>query len=91
MDEFLLKHKLSDVRKKNFRVVFRAITRYELFAQTTKRGQKAFVIDIDAITPDTLHDMWDFLENEHIYYEKYPTIYETIPENAHQNQEAKTP
>lgn len=80
LDEFLLKHKLSEVRRKNFRVVKRAILRYELYVRATKRGQKSFVLDIDNVTPDTLHDMWDFFENEHKYYEFYPAIYEQIPE-----------
>jgi len=80
LDEFLLKHKLSEVRKKNFRVVKRALLRYELFVRATKRGQKSFILDIDTVTPDTLSDIWDFLENEHRYYELYPSIYEQIPE-----------
>ncbi len=80
LDEFLLKHKLSEVRKKNFRVVKRALLRYELYVRATKRGQKSFILDIDNITPDTLHDMWDFFENEYRYYELYPAIYEQIPE-----------
>ena len=79
-DEFLLKHKLSDVRKKNFRVIKRAMMRYELFVRATQRGQKSFVLDIDEITPDILQDMWDFFENEHLYFEEYPAIYETIAE-----------
>ncbi len=80
IDDFLLKHKLSEVRKKNFRVVKRALLRYELYVRTTKRGQKSFMLDIDNITPDTLYDIWDFFENEHKYHELYPTIYEQIPE-----------
>ena len=80
LDEFLLKHKLSEVRKKNFRVICRAMMRYELFVRTTKRGQKSFTLDIDAVTADTLHDMWDFFENEYQYFENYPAIYEQIPE-----------
>ncbi|MDU1906553.1 MAG: recombinase, partial [Dysgonomonas sp.] len=80
LDEFLLKHKLSEVRKKNFRVVRRAILRYEIYVKTTKRGHKSFVLDIDNITSDTLQDMWNFFENEHKYYELYPAIYEQIPE-----------
>lgn len=80
IDDFLLKHKLSEVRKKNFRVVKRALLRYELYVRATKRGQKSFMLDIDNITPDTLHDIWDFFENEHRYYELYPAIYEQIPE-----------
>lgn len=78
--EFLIKHKLSEVRKKNFRVIHRALTRYELYVRTTKRGQKDFVLDVDTVTPETLRDMWDFFENEYRYYELYPTIYEAVPE-----------
>lgn len=79
-DEFLFKHKLSEVRKKNFRVVGRAVRRYELFVQTTKRGKKDFYLDIDEVTPDTLRDIWNFLENEYKYVELYPQIYKSIPE-----------
>lgn len=80
LDEFLLKHKVSEVRKKNFRVIRRAILRYELYVRETRRGQKNFSLEIDQITSDTLRDMWDFFENEHRYYELYPFIYEQIPE-----------
>lgn len=80
LEEFLLKHKLSEVRKKNFRVIKRALLRYELYVRATKRGQKSFILDIDNITLDTLYDMWDFFENEHKYFELYPSIYEQIPE-----------
>lgn len=78
--EFMRKHKISDVRKKNYRVVERAILRYELYIRATRRGQKEFALDVDTVTADTLRDMWDFFENEHKYYEKYPEIYEQIPE-----------
>ena len=57
--EFLVKHKLSEVRIKNFRVVQRALARYELYVRATKRGQKGFILDVDLVTPDTLRDMWD--------------------------------
>lgn len=80
LDEFLLKHKLSEVRKKNFRVVKRALLRYELYVRATKRGQKSFILDIDNITSDNLNEIWDFFENEHKYFELYPAIYEQIPE-----------
>lgn len=79
-DEFLMKHKLSEVRKKNFRVVKRALLRYELYIRETQRGQNSFILDIDNITSDTLDDMWDFFENEYRYFELYPSIYEQIPE-----------
>lgn len=80
LDEFLLKHKVSDVRKKNFRVIRRAILRYELYVRKTRRGQRNFTLEIDQITSDTLRDMWNFFENEHRYYELYPSIYAQISE-----------
>ena len=79
-DEFLEKHSLSEVRKKNFRVVKRALMRYELFVRETRRGMKDFALDINTVTKDTLADIWDFMENEHAYAEEYPEIYATIPE-----------
>ena len=51
-DEFLEKHRLSDVRKKNYRVIKRGLQRYELYVRTTKRGQKTFVLDIDKAIPE---------------------------------------
>lgn len=79
-DEFLTKHKLSEVRAKNYRVIKRGIQRYELYVRATKRGKKGFTLYIDEVTPDTLRDMWDFFENEYKYFELYPAIYESIPE-----------
>lgn len=79
-DEFLEKHKLSEVRKKNYRVVRRGLERYQVFVRMTRRGQKDFVLDVDEVTPDTLRDIWDFFENEYRYYELYPEIYEKVPE-----------
>ena len=77
-EEFLEKHKLSEVRKKNYRVVKRGLQRYELYVRTTKRGQKDFTLYIDEVTSETLRDIWDFFENEHRYCELYPAIYDAI-------------
>lgn len=79
-DEFLEKHKLSEVRKKNYRVVKRGLQRYELYVRATKRGQKKFVLNVDDVTSDMLRDIWDFFENEYVYCKEYPVIYESIPE-----------
>ena len=79
-DEFLTKHKLSEVRAKNYRVIKRGLQRYELYVRATKRGQKAFRLYVDDVTPEMLRDIWDFFENEYRYFEQYPAIYESIPE-----------
>lgn len=79
-DEFLIKHKLSEVRKKNFKVVKRVLLRYELFVQQTQRGKKDFRLDINTINPDILADLWNYMGEEYRYYDLYPSLYEQIPE-----------
>lgn len=79
-ESFLDKHKLSDVRKKNYRVVARTLKRYELYVRATKKGKKEFTLYINDVTSDILRDIWDFFENEHKYFELYPAIYKSIPE-----------
>ena len=78
--KFLVEHKLSAVRVKNFKVIQRSLSRYEMYVKTVKRGHRDFILNVDEVTADTLRDMWDFFENEHIYYEKYPKLYEAFPE-----------
>ncbi len=78
-DTFLKKHRLSEVRKRNYLVVKRALMRYELYVQKTT--DKSFILEIDEITSDTLRNIEHFLENEcHIYIE-YPEIYMMVPES----------
>ncbi len=79
-DEFLEKHSLSEVRKKNFRVVKRALMRYELFIKKTKRGMRHYKLNINEITKDTLSDIWNFMEKENEYFYEYPELYESVPE-----------
>ena len=65
-DEFLEKHRLSEVRKKNYRVIKRALQRYELYIRATQMGKEDFTLDVDRVTADTLRDIWNFLENEYL-------------------------
>lgn len=77
-DEFLLKHKLSKVRKNNYKVVYRALQRYELY--TTKTTKKEFKLTLDTTTSATLHSIEEFLKKEFAIYDEMPEIYEVIPE-----------
>ena len=77
-DEFLEKRKLSDVRKKNFRVIVRALQRYELYTQKT--AKRDFTLSLDTITPDTLRDITDFLRKENEIRKVYPEIYKECPQ-----------
>jgi integrase len=79
-EEFLTKHPLSEVRRKNFRVLFRALKRFELYIQKTERKRYNFVLEIDMVTADTLQSFSDFLKKEHELYHTLPELYEAFPE-----------
>lgn len=77
-DEFLDKKKLSQVRINNFRVVVRALKRFELYKSI--RTTKSFELTLDTISAETLHELDKFLRNEHVFFKEYPEIYEKVPE-----------
>jgi integrase len=79
-DEFLTKHPLSEVRRKNFRVLFRALKRFELYIQKTDRKRRNFILELDTVTADTLQTFSDFLKKEHELYHTLPDLYEVFPE-----------
>lgn len=76
--EFLEKHKLSMVRKNNYKVVFRALKRYELYI--TQKLKKPFRLTLDTVTPSMLTEIEIFLKDEFTICKTMPLIYETIPE-----------
>lgn len=69
----------SDVWKKNFDVLIRALRRYEMFVRLSDKERKDFTLDIDTIDSDTLSDIESYLRNEHSLLEEYPKIFENIP------------
>lgn len=69
----------SDVWKKNFDVLIRALRRYEMFVRLSDKERKNFTLDIDTISSETLSDIESYLRNEHSLLEEYPKIFEKIP------------
>lgn len=76
-DSFLNKHSLSEVRKKNFKVVKRVLQRYELYK---REYDKAFELTLDNITSDTLQEVSDFFRNEYKLRDEFPEIYKSVKE-----------
>lgn len=72
-DEFLKKHKLSEGRFAHFKVLKRALMRYELYKKSK--------LDINTVSPDIIRDIENFLKDENSIFEKFPEIYELIPES----------
>lgn len=77
METYLQKKKLSEVREKNFRVLVRALQRYELFVSAYER--KEFKLELDKVNSETIEDIESFLRNEHNLYNEYPDIYKEVP------------
>lgn len=80
-DEFLEKRKLSDVRKKNFKVIRRALERYELYIRM--EDDSDYSLTLDGVKLDTLQHFEKFLKQEYLLCqeERYKIIYEAIPES----------
>ena len=76
-DEFLSKRKLSIVRINNFKVIKRALQRYELYKAYMRKPVK---LTLDTVTSNTLRDIEDFMRNEHKIFVEFPDIYTEIPE-----------
>ncbi len=78
-DEFLDKHKISKGRKDGFMVIVRALKRFELYVSI--ESKQSFKLTLNELTSDTLHDFDRFLKNESDLFEKYPSIYDAVPES----------
>ena len=77
-DEFIENRKISKVRKNNFRVLFRALQRFELYKRMS--GSKWFNFELDSFNSSLLGEVETFLKNEHKLAEKYKQIYVEIHE-----------
>ena len=77
-DAFLVSKQRADSRRKQYLVIKRTMLRYELFKQHT--GRKSFRLDVKAIDKSALEEIKAFIRDEHTYYEKYPELYERIPD-----------
>lgn len=87
---FIETRNISDVRKRNFRVIYRALKRFEIYNRLYSRPN--FTLAFDTITADTLRKLEDFLKTEYQHFTKYPEtkklvcsadykpVFEAVPE-----------
>jgi len=81
----------SDVWKKNFDVLMRALHRYEYFIRLSDRKCKDFTLNIDTINKDTLEDIESYLRHEHTLLEEYPKIFAKFPANTDTKRKSPKP
>ena len=60
---------------KSFRVLERALGRYQGYKQSK---DKKFILDIDAITKDTINDFFKYFKNEYLFAQKNPKLFSRL-------------
>lgn len=85
-EEFLTKphgkqtEPLAESHVRVYRVLLRAVARYEGFVRMTDKTRKKWSWDINTITKDVLEDFFDYLRNEKELSDDYPTIFKKLLE-----------
>lgn len=89
MEDYLADTKYSEVREKNFRVLIRALQRYEWFVRLSDKDRKDFTLNIDTMDKEIISDIESFLRNEHTLLEEYPRIFKKIPNTTDKRRSPK--
>lgn len=76
---FLSSKKYPHGSTKSFRVVERALGRYEGYMRAKRK--KDFTLDINTITKDTIIDFFEYFKNEYQLAEQYPKLFEKLLED----------
>ena len=75
---FLEKNNLCEGRKRQYRVVFRALARYRGYVRATDRRRCNFELNINTITRQTLEDFFLYVEHESELQQKHPRLFERL-------------
>lgn len=77
---FLETRNITESRKKSYRVLCRALQRFEAYQR--REMLREYALTLDGFTVDTVQDFECFLRNEPAIYEKYPDIYLVYPSDT---------
>lgn len=88
-NEYLEKHPLSPARANHYKVLARALERFEIYIQKT--SNKSYKITLDNFTTDWLEKFGDFLKAEPELFDKYPKIYAAVPAVVRTQRKPKRP
>lgn len=80
-EHFLQVRNLSDVRTRNFRVIYRALQRFELYKRLGSK--KKFCLTFDAVTPDLLCEFEGFLRQEHTFFVEDKETHKRVPKSEY--------
>ena len=89
IDEFLKQKQLSEPRERHYRVLQRALHRFELYQRLTEK--KSYKFSLDTCTTEDIYAFEAFLRAEPELYDQYPNIYKSFPSITHKTHKVKRP
>lgn len=89
IDEFLKQKQLSEPRERHYRVMQRALHRFEMYQRKT--AKKSYKFSFDTCTTEEIYAFEAFLRAEPELYDKYPDIYTSYPSITHKTHKVKRP
>lgn len=89
IDEFLKQKQLSEPRERHYRVMQRALHRFEMYQRKTVK--KSYKFSFDTCTTEEIYAFEAFLRAEPELYDKYPDIYASYPSITHKTHKVKRP
>ncbi len=89
IDEFLKQKQLSESRERHYRVLQRALHRFEMYQRLTSK--KSYKFSFDTCTTEEVYAFEAFLRAEPELYDQYPNIYKSFPSITHKTHKVKRP
>lgn len=77
-NSFQERQDISESRARQYKVLNCTLERFQLFVRTTKPQKAKFTIELNKIDSDFLREFYDYMENEHIIFDKYPEIFASL-------------
>lgn len=75
---YIKKRQLAESHARVYRVLTRAVARYEGFVRATDKDRKDYVWNIDKVTKEDIEDFSDYLRNEQELSVQYPRLFQTL-------------
>lgn len=89
IDEFLKQKQLSEPRERHYRVLQRALHRFEMYQRLTDK--KSYKFSFDTCMTEDIYAFEAFLRAEAELYDQYPNIYKSYPSITHKTHKVKRP
>ena len=78
VEEYIDKRQLADSHARVYRVLSRAVARFQGFVKATDIERSNYEFDIDKVTKDDIEDLTYYLRNEKKLSEEYPELFKKL-------------